>query len=52
MTTTFVVERKTLGNAHWMHADSAVLSAGAVRLAIDAFALTSNNITTRPSAMR
>ena len=45
MTTTFVVERKTLGNAHWVYADPAALGAGMVRLAIDAFALTSNNIT-------
>ena len=45
MTTTFVVERKTLGNMYWTHAEAAALADGAVRLAIDAFALTSNNIT-------
>lgn len=45
MTTTFVVERKTFGNTHWVHAEPTPLAEGAVRMAIDAFALTSNNIT-------
>ena len=45
MTATFIVERGKLSNAHWAHAEPAALSAGAVRLRIDAFALTSNNIT-------
>ena len=45
MTTTFVVEKKTLARTRWVHAEPAPLPAGAVRLAIDSFALTANNIT-------
>ena len=45
MTTTFVVERKALSTSHWTRTEPAALADGAVRLAIDAFALTSNNIT-------
>ena len=45
MTTTFIVERGKLNNAHWKHTEPVALSDGAVRLRIDTFALTSNNIT-------
>ena len=45
MTTTFVVERGQLNKARWTCAEPAALRDGAVRLRIDAFALTSNNIT-------
>src|SRR6478672_1671006 len=45
MTATFIVERAKLTNAHWMHTEPAALTEGAVRLRVDAFALTSNNIT-------
>jgi len=45
MTTTFVVEKKTLANTRWVRREPAPLADGAVRLAIDGFALTSNNIT-------
>ncbi len=45
MTTTFVVEKKTLANTHWVRSEPAPLTFGAVRLAIDGFALTSNTIT-------
>ena len=45
MTTTFVVEKKTLANTHWIRSEPAPLADGAVRLVIDIFALTSNNIT-------
>ena len=45
MTTTFVVERGQLNNARWTYAEPVALRDGAVRLRIDAFALTSNNIT-------
>jgi len=45
MTTTFVVERQHLERAHWVHSEPAPLPDGAVRLRIDAFALTSNNVT-------
>lgn len=45
MTTTFVVERQQLKNARWLASDAAPLGDGDVRLRIDAFALTSNNIT-------
>jgi len=45
MTATFIVERSKLNHAHWAHTEPAALSDGAVRLRIDAFALTSNNIT-------
>ena len=45
MTTTFIVERQQLKRAHWVQSDAAPLADGAVRLRIDSFALTSNNIT-------
>lgn len=45
MTATFIVERAKLKNARWAHTEPAALGDGAVRLRIDAFALTSNNIT-------
>jgi hypothetical protein len=45
MTATFIVERAKLSHAHWVHREAAPLSDGAVRLRIDTFALTSNNIT-------
>ena len=45
MTATFIVERKQLTHARWVHSEPAPLPEGAVRLRIDAFALTSNNIT-------
>ena len=45
MTTTFIVERKQLKNTRWTRSSPAALTDGAVRLRIDAFALTSNNIT-------
>ncbi len=45
MTATFIVERGKLNNAHWTHGEPAALRDGTVRLHIDAFALTSNNIT-------
>ena len=45
MTTTFVVERQKLAQTRWVHADPAPLAAGEVRLAVDSFALTANNIT-------
>jgi hypothetical protein len=45
MTTTFVVERKRLQHSQWIHSEPAALPEGAVRLRVDAFALTSNNIT-------
>ena len=45
MTATFIVERAKLKNARWAHAEPAALADGEVRLRIDAFALTSNNIT-------
>jgi len=45
VTTTFIVERGKLNNAHWKHTEPVALSDGAVRLRIDTFALTSNNIT-------
>ena len=45
MTATFIVERGKLNNAHWAHTDPVALPNGALRLRIDAFALTSNNIT-------
>ena len=45
MTTTFVVEKQTLANTRWLHSESAPLAQGTVRLGIDSFALTSNNIT-------
>jgi hypothetical protein len=45
MTTTFIVDRKALSTARWIHGEAGALPDGAVRLKIDAFALTSNNIT-------
>ncbi|MBC8056634.1 MAG: DUF2855 family protein [Rhizobiales bacterium] len=45
MTTTFVVERQKLDITRWIHTEPAPLPEGAVRLAVDSFALTSNNIT-------
>ncbi|MEP7296591.1 MAG: DUF2855 family protein [Burkholderiales bacterium] len=45
MTTTFIVERKQLKNTRWARSSPATLAGGAVRLRIDTFALTSNNIT-------
>ena len=45
MTATFIVERKDLRRCRWLHADRAALPEGAVRLRVDTFALTSNNIT-------
>ena len=44
-TNTFVVDRKDLRSARWVHAERPALPAGSVRLRIDSFALTSNNIT-------
>ena len=45
MTVTFIVERKNLRAGRWVHTERAPLEAGAARLRIDSFALTSNNIT-------
>lgn len=45
MTTTFVVQKKTLASTGWVQGEAAPLEDGAVRLAVDSFALTSNNIT-------
>ncbi|MEO7055800.1 MAG: DUF2855 family protein, partial [Caldimonas sp.] len=45
MTRTFVVEKRDLRRSHWLDAPAAALDAGQVRLRIDRFALTSNNIT-------
>ena len=45
MTTTFAVDRGDLHRTQWISNAAAALPAGAVRLAIDGFALTSNNIT-------
>ena len=45
MTTTFVVDRHTLSTTRWVHSDPAPLREGTVRLGVDAFALTANNIT-------
>jgi hypothetical protein len=44
-THTFVINRKDLRQAQWLAGDSAALSDGQVRLRIDSFALTSNNVT-------
>ena len=41
----FVVDRSSLDDARWVVAESVALGEGEVRLRIDAFALTSNNIT-------
>lgn len=45
MTSTFVVDRKQLKEARWLSSDASALSDCAVRLRVDSFALTSNNIT-------
>lgn len=45
MTQTFIVNRRTLGTTRWIETDPAPLPDGAVRLAIDTFALTANNVT-------
>jgi Protein of unknown function (DUF2855) len=45
MTTTFIVDRKKLSHTEWVHRDAGLLPEGSVRMKIDAFALTSNNIT-------
>jgi hypothetical protein len=45
MTTTFVVERQKLAQTRWITTERAPLADGAVRLAVDTFALTANNIT-------
>jgi Protein of unknown function (DUF2855) len=45
MTTTFIVERRQLKNTRWVRTERGPLPEGAVRLTIDAFALTANNIT-------
>ena len=45
MTTTFAVDRGDLHRTHWISTAEAAVPAGAVRLTIDGFALTSNNIT-------
>ncbi len=45
MTATFIVGRTDLRRSQWREAPAAPLAAGAVRLGIDRFALTSNNIT-------
>jgi Protein of unknown function (DUF2855) len=45
MTTRFVVQRNDLRNTHWSESPTTTLDDGEVRLCIDAFALTSNNIT-------
>lgn len=45
MTTRFIVERKNLRRTQWIRTDAEVLPAGSVRLRVESFALTSNNIT-------
>ncbi|MCX2933974.1 DUF2855 family protein [Mycobacterium sp. CVI_P3] len=45
MTARLVVERNDLRKTHWADSPTTVLDDGQVRLRIDAFALTSNNIT-------
>jgi hypothetical protein len=45
MTTTFVVERASLHRTRWMQTEPAAFADGDVRLRIESFALTSNNIT-------
>ncbi|NTY62320.1 DUF2855 family protein [Mycolicibacterium sphagni] len=45
MTARFVVQRNDLRNTQWAESPTAALDDGEVRLRIDAFALTSNNIT-------
>ncbi|HKW83334.1 MAG TPA: DUF2855 family protein, partial [Burkholderiaceae bacterium] len=45
MPTTFTIERSDLRNTHWSETERVPLHEGAVRLHIDSFALTSNNVT-------
>ena len=45
MTTTFTVARSDLRRTQWLEAPAVPLEAGAARMRIDRFALTSNNIT-------
>lgn len=45
MTTTFVVTRTDLRNTRWLETPPVALAAGGVRLRVEAFALTANNIT-------
>lgn len=45
MTTTFVVERKDLHHTRWVQTAPSDLNAGDVRLRVESFALTANNIT-------
>lgn len=45
MTTTFTVDRDDLRRTHWVKAAATDIAVGQVRLRIDRFALTSNNIT-------
>ncbi|CAN5884473.1 DUF2855 family protein [soil metagenome] len=45
MTTSFIVDKKNLRQSRWIEGAAAPLPEGAVRMHIDSFALTSNNIT-------
>ena len=45
MTSTFTVDRKDLRRNRWVEVPSAPLASGQVRMRIDCFALTSNNVT-------
>ena len=45
MTQTFVVDRRALSTTHWIDSEPLPLPDGAVRFAIDSFALTANNVT-------
>jgi hypothetical protein len=45
MTTRFIVERKNLRHTQWARTDSEAPPAGSVRLRVELFTLTSNNIT-------
>jgi len=45
MTSTFTVDRKDLRRGHWVEAVAAALEEGQLRMRIDRFALTSNNVT-------
>jgi hypothetical protein len=45
MTATFTVDRTDLRRSHWLDSPALPLADGAVRMGIDRFALTSNNIT-------
>jgi len=45
MTNTFAVDRRDLHRTHWSSTAAVALAADAVRMTVDAFALTSNNIT-------